>query len=161
MATSPGLFFWQDKIGRNNPHVVQFLFKITAAKTITPVPQGTPVLTAFDAIASQATIDDFLGTTNEFLVAQFDATAMGTDAFAVICNFGKQADELYAVEAYADDLAARVDVSIPSVTTLTSSSLTSQCAKGADGNIATRLILTGVDAMTSGLISVRFLFKSK
>lgn len=161
MATSPGLFFWQDKIGRNNPHVVQFLFKITAAKTVSQLPQGTPTLTSFDAIASQSVIDDFLGTTNEFLVAQFDATAMGTDAFACICNFGGQGDELYGVEAYVDDLTTRVEKSLASVTTLTSSSLTNQCAVGANGNLAVRLVMTGLDALTSGIISVRFLFKSK
>lgn len=161
MATSPGLFFWQDKIGRNNPHVVQFLFKITAAKTVSQLPQGTPTLTSFDAIASQAVIDDFLGTTNEFLLAQFDATAMGTDAFACLVNFGGQADELYGVEAYVDDLTTRVEASLASVTTLTSSSLSTQCAKGANGNLAARLVLTGLDALTSGIISVRFLFKSK
>jgi hypothetical protein len=161
MATSPGLFFWQDKIGRNNPHVVQFLFQITAAKTVSQLPQGTPTLTSFDAIASQATIDDFLGTTNEFLAAQFDAVSMGVDAFACICNFGGQGDALYAVEAYVDDLTTRVEKSLPSVATLTSSSLTNQCAVGANGNLAVRLVMTGLDALTSGIISVRFLFKSK
>ena len=161
MATSPGLFFWQDKIGRNNPHVVQFLFQITAAKTVSQLPQGTPTLTSFDAIASQSVIDDFLGTTNEFLAAQFDATAMGVDAFACICNFGGQGDALYAVEAYVDDLTTRVEKSLPSVATLTSSSLTNQCAVGANGNLAVRLVMTGLDALTSGIISVRFLFKSK
>ena len=161
MATSPGLFFWQDKIGRNNPHVVQFLFQITAAKTVSQLPQGTPTLTSFDAIASQSVIDDFLGTTNEFLAAQFDATAMGVDAFACICNFGGQGDALYAVEAYVDDLTTRVEKSLPSVATLTSCSLTNQCAVGANGNLAVRLVMTGLDALTSGIISVRFLFKSK
>ncbi len=159
--TSPGLFFWQDKIGKSNPHVVQFMYQITAAKTVSQLPQGTPTLTTFDALASQAVIDNFLGTTNEFLLAQFDATSMGTDAFGVICNFGKQCDELYMVEAYVDDLTTRVEKSFPSVATLTSSSLTTQCAKGAEGNMATRVILTGLDALTSGIIVVRFYFRSK
>ena len=159
--TSPGLFLWQDKIGKTNPHTVQFTFQITGAKAVTPLPQGTPTLSTFDALASQAVIDSFLGTTNEFLLAQFDATSMGVDAFGLLIDFGKQCDELFMVEAYADDLATRPTKSYPSVATLTSSSLTTQCAKGAFGNMATRFILTGLDAMTSGLIVVTFYFRSK
>ena len=159
--SSPGLFFWQDKIGKSNPHVVQFMYQITAAKTVSQLPQGTPTLTSFDALASQAVIDDFLGTTNEFLLAQFNAVSLGVDAFGLICNFSKQCDELFMVEAYVDDLTTRVEASFPAVTTLTSSSLTTQCAKGADGNMAARLILTGLDALTSGIIVVKFYFRSK
>lgn len=159
--TSPGLFFWQDQIGKNNPHVVQFMYQITAAKTVSQLPQGTPTLTTFDALASQSVIDDFLGTTNEFLAAQFDAVAMGVDAFGCIVNFGKQADDLFMVEGYVDDLTTRVEKSIPAVATLTSSSLTNQCAKGSFGNMATRLVLTGLDALTSGVIVIKFYFRSK
>jgi len=159
--SSPGLFFWQDRIGKNNPHVVQFMFQITAAKTVSQLPQGTPVLTAFDAIASQAVIDSFLGTVNEFLVAQFDATSMGTDMFACIVNFGKQADELYMCEAYVDDLSTRVEASYPAVATLSSSTLVTQCAKGAEGNIATKVELAGLDALTSGILVIKFYFRSK
>lgn len=159
--TSPGLFFWQDRIGKNNPHLVRFMFTITAAKTVSQLPQGTPVLSTFDALASQAVIDDFLGTTNEFLLAQFDATSMGTDAFGLIVNFGKQADELYMCQAYVDDLTTRVEKSYAAVATLSSSTLTTQCAKGAFGNLATKFVLTGLDALTSGILVVDFYFRSK
>jgi len=159
--SSPGLFFWQDRIGKTNPHVVQFMYQITAAKTVSQLPQGTPTLTSFDALASQAVIDDFLGTTNEFLLAQFDATSLGLDAFGCIVNFGGQADQLYMVEGYVDDLTTRVEKAMPAVTTLTSSSLTNQCAKGANGNMAARLVMTGLDALTSGIIVIKFYFKSK
>jgi hypothetical protein len=160
MATSPGLFFWQDKLGKANPHCVQFLWQITAAQTISQIPQGTPVLTTFAAIASQSTIDDFLGTTNEFLIAQFDATAMGVDSFGCIVNMAKQADELYAAEAFFDNgtLVQRV---IPSVATLTSSSLSTQAAVGSYGNLAMRAVLTGLDAATSGILGMNFYFRSK
>jgi hypothetical protein len=159
--TSPGLFFWQDKIGKTNPHVVDFTFQITAAKTITNVPVGTPVLTSFDAIASQSVINDFLGTTDEFLVAAFDATAMGTDAFACIVNMAGQVDDLFKVEYYIDDGSTHADVAKLPVATLTASSLSTQCAKGAYGNMALRLVYTGLDALTSGIICIRFYFKSK
>lgn len=160
--TSPGLFFWQDKIGKTNPHCVAFSFKITAAKTVSQLPQGTPVLTTFDALSSQATIDDFLGTSSEFLLAQFDATSMGANAFGIIVNMLKQVDDLYYIEAYVDDGAGtHTDLAISSVTTLTSSSLTTQCAVGQYGNVAARIIVAGLDALTSGLITIKFYFKSK
>lgn len=160
MATSPGLFFWQDKLGKNNPHTLQFQWQITAAQTITPLPQGIPVLTSFGAIASQSVIDDFLGTTNEFLVAQFDATAMGVNAFAAIVNMAGQVDELMSCEAYFD-AGTFVPRAIPAVATLASSTLSSECAKGSKGNMAIRVILTGIDAATSGILCVKFFFKSK
>lgn len=159
--TSPGLFFWQDKIGKTNPHLLDLTFQITAAKTVSAVPLGTPTLTAFDAIASQSVINDFLGTTDEFLVAAFDATSMGTDAFAVIVNMAGQADELFKVEFYVDDGSALDSRAILPVATLTGSSLTTQTAKGAYGNVALRMVYTGLDALTSGIICVRFYFKSK
>jgi hypothetical protein len=159
MATSPGLFFWQDKLGRTNPHCVVFNFKITGAKAVSQLPAGLPVLTSFDAIASQAVIDDFLGTTNEFLLAAFDATAMGTDAFACIVNMAGQVDTLYAVEAYFDD-GTQVANAIAAAG-LTASTLAYEAATGANGNMAVRVVLTGLDAATSGILSIKMYFKSK
>ncbi len=161
MSTSPGLFFWQDKLGKLVPHQVQFQFQITAAKTVAQLPIGVPVLTTFDALSSQSEIDNFLGTTNEFLLAQFDATSMGTDAFACIVNMAGQVDELFYVEALLDDASSGVFRALPAVATLTSSSLTSQCAKGSFGNMAVRVILTGLDSDTSGVLVLKFYFKSK
>lgn len=160
MATSPGLFFWQDKLGKTNPHCVEFMWQITGAQAITQLPQGTPVLTTFSAIASQSTIDDFLGTTNEFLIAAFDATAMGVDSFACIVNMNKQIEELYRAEAYFDDgtLVQRV---VPAVASLTASSLSTQAAAGSFGNLAIRAVLTGIDAATTGILGVKFYFRSK
>lgn len=160
MATSPGLFFWQDKLGKANPHCLQFMWQITAAQTISQIPQGTPVLTTFAAIASQSTIDNFLGTTNEFLIAQFDAVSMGVDSFGCIVDMNKQVSELYAAEAYFDD-GTLVQRAVPAVATLSSSSLSTQAAAGSYGNLAIRAVLTGLDAATSGILCVKLYFKSK
>lgn len=159
MATSPGLFYWQDKLGKTQPHCVMFNFKITGAKAISQLPAGQPVLTSFDAISSQATIDDFLGTTNEFLVAAFDATAMGTDAFACIVNMQGQVDTLYSVEAYFDD-GTQVANAIYA-NGLTASTLAYEAATGANGNMAVRAVLTGLDAATSGILCIKMYFRAK
>jgi hypothetical protein len=162
MGNQVSLMYWSDKLQKAEVRETTLIYKITAAKTV--VDQiSAPVLTTFDALSTQAQIDSFLGTTNEFLLAAFDATAMGTDAFAGIVNMDKQCKELVAWEIQSvlgtgvPDATLRLDA----VSSLTASSLTSQAAKGADGNIAFRGILSGVDALTAGLILVKLHWKSK
>ncbi len=88
------LFYWNQKFGKTQPRELKLIWTITGAKTVSTVPIGAPVLTAFDAISSQSTIDNFLGTVDEFLIIDFDSTAMGADAFACIINMGGQAQSL-------------------------------------------------------------------
>lgn len=156
----PGIFYWQEKVGKTNPHVLQCCFQITGAKTVSQIPMGQPVLTSFDAISAQSTIDDFLGTSSEFNYLAFDATSMGTDAFACIVDLNRQAASLVYAEAVLDD-GTNVRRAVPAVATLTNTSLTSQAAAGSSGNLAARMILTGLDAATSGIVVVRFHFISK
>ena len=121
-------------------------------------------LVAFDAVASQAVIDALLGTTSEFALAAFDATAMGTDSFAVILNLGGQAKKLVGARAAfytGTDGLTSVRSGVASAAALTASSHTAQCALGASGNLAARVILTGVDALTSGIIELELDWISK
>ena len=74
MPSQP-LFFWNEKHAKSQPNVLDFTYQITAAKTVSPVPQGADSLTSFDAI-TQATIDNYLGVANDFPATYFDATAM-------------------------------------------------------------------------------------
>lgn len=168
----PGLLYMNESLyGKEDELILKW--KITGAKTSTPLPlNNSAVLTAYDAIASQTTIDSFLGTTNEFLIAQFDATAMGTDAFAGIVNMSGQktgvtvlngANSAQAASVLAMTIhlysgtngATVVNEGVNVSSTLTSSSLTTQVACGANGNIAFRSILSGLDILTSGLIIAR------
>lgn len=163
MALPVSQFSWSDAVQRGQPLIMDCVYQITAAKTVTNKTKNS-TLTAFDAIAAQATIDSFLGTTNEFLIAQFDATAMGTDAFAVIANLGGQASELVGVRAFLNsgtNGATAVSQSVVPVATLTSSSLTTQAALGSSGNVAARFILSGVDILTAGVIQVQFMYRAK
>ncbi len=162
MSNQVSLVYWNDKAQKGEARKLTLIYKITAAKTV--VDQlNMPVLTTFDALSTQAQIDDFLGTTNEFLLAAFDATAMGTDAFAGIVAMGGQCKELVAWEAtsYTGAGAVSLGLVLDSTSAMTASSLTSQAAKGANGNIAFRAILTGVDALVAGLIKVELTWKSK
>jgi hypothetical protein len=162
MGNQVSLVYWSDKAQKGEARELSLIYKITAAKTV--VDQlNMPVLTAFDALSTQAQIDTFLGTTNEFLLAAFDATAMGTDAFAGIVAMNGQCKELvsWEVQSVLSTGVPDVTLKLDAVAALTASSLTSQAAKGADGNVAFRAILTGVDALTAGLILVKLVWKSK
>lgn len=164
MSTS--LVYWNDKLARTQPRSVKFCFDITGAAAASVIVPGTPVLHTFGAIADQATINDFLGTTNEFLLAAFDATAMGADAFAVIANMGGQVERLVAATAACysgTGFATEVQVGVKGGS-LTASTLETAAAKGADGNLAMKVNFTNTpdfDGLTSGLIVVEFLYISK
>lgn len=171
---STAMVLWNEAFPRRT-NLLQLQWQITAAKTVSPLPMtATGVLTTFDAIAAQSTIDNFLLTTNEFLIAQFDATAMGTDTFAGIVKMNGasvagstvtgQAESVQAMVAnlYSGTNGATVVTSgVVSSATLTSSSNTSQIAVGANGDIAFRFVASGLDVLTAGLISVNIFWTSK
>lgn len=176
MAVAPyGLVLWNDAFP-SKTNVMQLQWKITAAKTVQPLPLSMGgVLTLVDAAASQAAIDSFLMTTNEFLLAAFDATAMGTDAFGCLVKMNGLQEtathngvgQVASVQAMVANVysgtngATVVTSGVASSTTLTASSNTSQIAVGAAGDIAFRLVSAGLDALTGGLISVNIYWTSK
>lgn len=163
MANTVSKAYWSDVAQRAQVSYVDLYYKITAAKTVTDLNKNQ-ALSLFDAVSSQSVIDDFLGTSSEFLAAAFDATAMGTDAFAVIVGMGGQGYQLLGAQAetYSGSNGLTVlPAGINSSSSLTSSSHTAECALGSSGNMAARFILTGVDALTSGLIHVRLIYRMK
>lgn len=162
MAVS-SLFYYNDQLGKVVANELVIQWKITGAKAVSPVVWNTALLTSFDAVASQAVIDSFLGTSSEFLVAAFDATAMGTDAYAVIVNMNGQAKKLLSVSAkvYSGSNGATVAECADVAEGLTASTLACEGALGAQGNLAGRFVLSGLDALTSGLLEVRFCWIAK
>lgn len=161
---STPLTYWQDKLGKTQPHILEFTWEITGAKTVTEVPRGIPVLYSFDAL-TQAQIDAYLGSTNEFLEAAFDATSMGTDAFGgVIAMAGQASDVLWIdsqcnLDPTADGLLHNSDVK---VSTLSASTLANniEVAVSSSGNIGFKQTVTGLDAATNGLIRIQIGFIS-
>lgn len=162
MAVS-SLFYYNDQLGKVVPNELVLQFKITGAKASSPIVANTAVLKAYDAIASQSVIDSFLGTSSEFAVAAFDATAMGTDAFAVIVNLNGQAKKLLSVKAkvYSGSNGATVAENAAVAAGLTASTLACEGALGANGNLAARFVLSGLDALTSGMVEVRLCWVAK
>jgi len=164
MSTS--LVYWNEKLAKTQPRKVTFCFEITGAAAASVIVPGTPVLHTFGALASQDVIDDFLGTTSEFLLAAFDATAMGADAFGVIADMGGQVDRLVAARAACysgTGFITEVHAGVKGGT-LTASTLETAAAKGANGNLAMKVNFGNspdFDGLTSGLIVVEFLYISK
>lgn len=142
-------------------------FDITAATTVSPLPiDDVSALTTFGAL-TQAVIDAHLGTSDEFTAAQFDATSMGADAFGCILDMGGQADELerVVVKCYSGTAGATlVERSFKPSTTLTDSSLTSECALGANGNIGIKVDFGNspdFDGLTAGQIEIEVFWRAK
>lgn len=166
------IVYWQEKLGKNQYHKITFQFEITGAKTVSPLIQGIPVLTTFDAFASQAIIDNFLSdkyrtSSNEFLLAAFDATSMGADTFGGIVDMWGQVDKLGYMEAACysgTDGLTVVQSVVKSSAALTASTLLTECAKSAEGNIGFKINFGNTpdfDGLTAGLIVVEFGFLAK
>ena len=110
---STSLFYYNPEFNKTDPYVTTFHFTLTGNGTtqvVTPVLLGAPILTTVGAIAAQSTIDNFLGTSSEFTIAQFSATSMAAQAFGGIINMSGQAVQAVAVEAsyYVTNDAANV-----------------------------------------------------
>lgn len=156
------LMYWQDQFGKALPRRDTLVYSISAAKTSALISAQSGVLSAYDAL-TQAQIDAFLGSTNEILATSYDATAMGTDAFGVIWDFNGQCQTLVKANAYTatgTGLATQVP-RIATNTGLTASTLSTAGALTTRNNVGLRFVITGLDALTSGLIVVELDWISK
>ncbi len=165
MANTQSQVYYSDSVQRYAPYILDLTYEITGAKAVSQQ-NKTSSLSTFDALASQAVIDSYLGTTSEFLLAQYDATSMGVDAFGLLVNYGKQCDGLLWAEATVYSGASGQTVVpaagiYPSAFPLSASTLAPGMAVGSQGNIGVRFVLTGVDAITAGLIHVRIGLRNK
>lgn len=176
MALAPyGLVLWNESFpGKTN--LMQLQWAITTTKTVSPLPiSNSAVYTTFDAIASQSVIDNFLLTSSEFLVAAFDSTSMGTDTFGCLVKMNgltqASTDTTVGQCASVESMIVTVNSGTGGTTqtvngVIASSSLTSttnstQIAVGADGDIAFRFISSGIDILTTGVITVNIFWTSK
>jgi hypothetical protein len=166
MSSNVSLMYWNEKVQRGESRELDLVFNITGAKAATEV-QAMPVLHTFDAFASQAVIDSFLGTTNEFLLAAFDATSMGADAFGGVINLAGQAKEVLYMSAkcYSGTGGATlVEKLVQDSSALTASTLATEVALGASGNIGFKVDFGNTpdfDALTAGTIAIKIIWKSK
>lgn len=159
--SSTSLMYWSDKLGKTNGRFEKFNYVINGAQDIALKKPGAPILHSFDAI-TQADIDDHLGTSSEFTAAQFDATAMGVDAIGFIINMQGQADSFLCakVRIYGSDGALDTEVRCEPGA-LSDSTLENGALVGANGNLAIRAVVLGIDALAAGNVEVEFEWISK
>ncbi len=167
------LFYYNDKFGKTNPRELVLIWEITGAKTVAQVPLGSPNLATFDAL-TQANINDFLGTVNEFTEAQFDSTSMGADAFGCIINMGTsssstqlgQAQQVLAfkIECFSSTGGSTLVTRESLNDGLTASTLETALALGDYGNMAFKVNFGNTpdfDALTTGTIVATIYWISK
>ena len=163
--SGPSLFYWQDQWGKVQPQVLRLQYNITGAKACSPIVPNSASYVFYDALSSQSQVDNFLGTTNEFLYTVFGSTAMGNDAFAGLVNMAGQASSVVQIVArcYSNtggsDLVTRQSQSLAIADSLQTAV---QC--GADGNIAFQVSFGNTpdfDGLTSGTIDIEIHWISK
>lgn len=155
--------YYSDAMGRGAPIQTHLFYEITGTKTI-KAHDANAALVSFDAISNQATIDNFLGTTNEFLQAAFDTTPMGTDALAFIFNFGGQIQTLECIRVTirsSTGLSSVAEITQWGSTSAMGTTLANGIQQGANGNAAVRIVSSGLDSLNAGQIEVTIVWRSK
>lgn len=160
----PELFHWQEKFGKTQLRCLRFQYEITGAKAINSLPAGTPVLTTFDGIASQAIIDAHLRTVAEFPATAFDAASMAANTFGGVIDMMGQAAFVSHIEAKLFTGAGGSTAVLRAAVEgdLTGATPETAVAIGAAGNIAFKVDFGGsLDAATDGLIVIEIFWMAK
>lgn len=169
----PGYFAWNESLQRSIPTVIPVALKITGAKAVSNF-LNLPIVTTFDAgmdTAAEITAALPAISTDEFVAATaFGSTAMGTDALAIVVDCGGQVREVKYVEVLVFGGSDANITSMNGVTganpvlgisfqgqaTALTNALTNQATASSVGNIGTHFAVTGLDALTAGMVVVRF-----
>lgn len=163
MANPMSLAYYSSVLGSADVYEMTFAFVTSASRVSTPSPPSNAFLNTTPGLTSQATIDDFLGTTNEFLLAQFDGVSMGTDTFGLIVDMKGQCKSVHGAHLMVAPIAGQTVLhSLQSpVATLSSSTISNQVAVGANGNIGLKCLATGYNGINDGVIFVKILWQPK
>lgn len=165
MTLTASVMPWNSKVQSGEVCMLDVILPITAAKTVNVNAQRMPVYAFFDAITQQ-NIDDFFGSVNELPVADFDATAMGADAFGLLIDMGGQVESLHLMEATCHSGTGGATTVHRAIIPagLTASTLATECELTALGNIGLRIDFGNTpdfDGLTSGIIHIRIAYKTK
>lgn len=158
-ATS--LMYYNDQWGKVDPRVLRVQFAISGAKACAPIIPNSAVSVWYDALSSQAQVDDVLGTVDEFLYTAWGSTAMGADAFGGVINMGGEQGQV----AVITQMVARCYSGTGGVDLVTrqcqagtiADSLQTAVELGAYGNVGFQVAFGNTpdfDALTSGTIEI-------
>lgn len=174
MALKPDIYAWNPAVQDSQYQCLTFAWSITGAKTISLLSAGAPIATTFDAgLDTLAEITAALPnmTTDEFTAATaWGSTAMGTDAFGFVIDMSGeagaatgQARRVRYVVCHVAGTASSVPLiaGFAGQTTALTNALTNQCTVGSLGNIGGHFVVTGLDALTTGLILLQIYVEMK
>ena len=140
-----------------------YTLSLVLAKTgVTPSfspaqPLGNAMTAFWSPLSNQAEIDDFLGTTDEFLFTQFGATSMATDGVGILIKTGGQCADVHAFTMMALNQKGAPGVGEPlkglgAKVSAISDVANNQIAVGAEGNIALIGRAAGMEALDPATI---------
>ena len=163
--TATSLIYYNDQWGKVIPRCMRLEYGITGAKAASALVPNSGSLVFFDAVASQAVVDGFLGTTNEFIYTVFGTTSMGADAFGGLVNMGGQCRSVTEMVAKCYSNTGGADFVQRQVVPVTiTDAATTQVQVGADGNIGFVVQFGNTpdfDGLTSGTIVIEIYWVSK
>lgn len=155
------------QLGQHQKAVLQLVFNITGAKAASVVGDTPRITFGFDDPATatsalgQTTVDRLIGANQVDCATAFGATAMGLNAFGFVLDCAGQI-------ANASGIRAMLSAGTPvwaaggAVTTLPNTLAASgRLAVTPNGNLAGQLVISGLDAATSGLLVVELFVELK
>lgn len=157
-----------ERLKRSQFDEVKFEYIISAAKTAAQFPlQNAPVLLAFDtADQTQALADALLGDTADIVYATaFSATSLGTDAFGFIVAHGSAKKAIGCFVTYRGTVGDTTTVLVNFIgegaaTTGLTSALSNKFAVTPAGHLYGKAVVAGLDACTTGMLSVVLRFEA-
>ena len=142
-----------DAAQRHQTTKISFLYEITGTKTVVPMGSYPSAVAGFDTgTFTQAALDAATGTANDVLAAVYGSTAMGTDAFGLVAGIGnvqKVIAATFQVVASQGAIQKRT-----AVANTLASTTEIRAVETTAGNLAVQLVLTGLDALTAGVIAI-------
>lgn len=159
---------FEDKLASHEKVCVELAYNITGAKAGSFILPSPSAIIGYDSSDfTQSAIDALLGTTNEFIAGTaFGSTAMGTDALGLVLNLQGQSavvSQCYMEVKVAIAGTAAETLIVKGQTSALPNTLASPARMqiGANGNLAAQVVLTGLDAATSGMILFKFYLQMK
>jgi hypothetical protein len=163
--SGPSLFYWQDQWGKVQPQVLRLQYNITGAKACSAIIPNSASFVFFDALSSQAQVDDVLGTTNEFLYTLWGSTAMGADAFGGVVAMNGQCESVVQMVARCySSTGGSTLVTRQTQALAIANSLQTAVQVGSDGNLGFQVDFGNTpdfDGLTSGTIDIEIHWISK
>lgn len=173
MAGLLPVFLKSEKLQASQKTKVEFLYVITGAKTGRLMALTSfPALTGYDAASmTTALIDAYMlaGSGQPGSPAAgdipgdtcFDATSLGVDAIGFAVNSYGQAAKAVGMRVTANIGGTVSEVLTEASQSALTSSLSTAMANSAYGNMYGRIVVSGLDAATSGFLHVVLHFESK